>query len=643
MTSRFSEKLDSLPSTIRLCGNKDVSDLASEILCGKDRPAVLVGSGGSAISAEYFRRCRETFSFIRSTVETPMQFVSEMSGLQDSDVWFFTAGAENADVMAAVQSAYRRGASRVNMITRSSQGRAARYLQELGGNVFNVPVSEEKDGFLATHSLLATITILLLTFDSITEVPFGDDLLERFIIAINAELDIRARNKHRETFSTLGSNETLLVLAEPQLSPISTLIDTSVWEAAICNVQSSDFRNFAHGRHTWLHHRQSQTFVLALTGQDLPSVHSSILSLIPSNVRRTAVDFGNCGRFENAVGIVRGLALIEAMGSAVQIDPGRPGVGTFGRDIYDNEALLSASSPMVSAVRHKYASLLKQDAPGSSLSKLPDIQSKHLASLKAIKIGGIVLDYDGTIVSTNGRRKPPEKAIIDQLVRLYDLGVVVAIATGRGGSAGDQLRQVFNKDAYRDIVMGYYNGAYIQTLDVDIKVQRPTPNADIDDAIAWLDANTRFFRNYERPKRGLQVTVQKANLHSTKNFFEAVSVIPLLTSNRLQLNASAHSYDLIVAGTSKLDVVSAVDAKTEDGTAVLCLGDSGSIIGNDHDLLSHPGGISVDAVCCDLEGSWSIYGYEKFGPDALLAILSSLRPTNGGGVQFASDALTLDS
>jgi hydroxymethylpyrimidine pyrophosphatase-like HAD family hydrolase len=642
MTARFSAKLDSLPSTVGLCGDQNVSDLASAILCGGDRPTVLIGSGGSAISANFFSLCRSTFSFSRSAIETPMQFVSGMSGLQGNDVWLFTAGAENADVMAAVQSAYRRGAAKIYMITRNSDGRAVRYLKELGGDIFSVPVSEEKDGFLATHSLMATVATLLLAFDSITEVPSGGKIIDRFVAEISSELEADVRNQYLEAFSSLRNDDTLLVLSEPQLSSISTLIDTSVWEAAICNVQSTDFRNFAHGRHTWLQHRPNRTFVLALTGQDLPSIHESILSLIPAGVRRTQVNFGNCGRFENAVGLVRGLIMIEAMGSAVKIDPGRPGVGIFGRNIYEDEALLSASRSIVSAVRHKYAFFQKQDTVGNSLALLSEFHRKRLTSLETQVFGGIVLDYDGTIVSTDDRRKPPVESIRSQLIRLHDLGVKVAIATGRGGSAGDQLRQVFDLGAHQEILMGYYNGAYLQTLDVDIKVDRPNPNEDIDAAIAWLDDNPQFFKRYESPKRGLQVTIQKADLVSPKLFFEAVSAIPLVTSNCLQLNGSAHSFDIVVSGTSKLDVVKAVGLKIKPGSAVLCLGDSGSIIGNDHDLLSHPCGISVDAVCGGPDGSWSVYGYEKSGPDALLAILSSLIPVTGGGVQFSAEALPLD-
>ena len=79
-------------------------------------------------------------------------------------------------------------------------------------------------------------------------------------------------------------------------------------------------------------------------------MHSSVLSLLPSNIRKSVFDFGNCGRFENAVGIIRGLTLIEAMGQAVQVDPGKPEVGSFGREIYYDDALCKSVRQKQSAV-----------------------------------------------------------------------------------------------------------------------------------------------------------------------------------------------------------------------------------------------------------------------------------------------------
>src|SRR3546814_4566864 len=75
------------------------------------------------------------------------------------------------------------------------------------------------------------------------------------------------------------------------------------------------------------------------------------------------MDFGNCGRFQNAVGIMRGLVWIEAMGRAVGIDPGKPGIGEFGRSLYGEASLEQLSGKLGPAVRQKRRARLERDDP----------------------------------------------------------------------------------------------------------------------------------------------------------------------------------------------------------------------------------------------------------------------------------------
>lgn len=639
---RFSAKLDELPSTVEMCLRSDLVGLAAEIQGGQDRPAVAVGSGGSIISAEYFRRCRETCGFARTAVETCMQFAADMSGLSGTDVWLFTAGADNADIRAAVQSAYQRGAARVFMLTRNSDGRAAMQLTELGGLVFEVPVADRKDGFLATHSLVATVTTLLLAFDALTDVPFGAALAGEFKNVVEIELSDAAREKRRATFSSLKSSDTLIVLSDTQLAPVSSLIDTSVWEASICNIQSADFRNFAHGRHTWLHHRPDTTFVVALTGRDWYSVHSAVLSRVPSEVRKSTFDFGNCGRFENAVGIITGLALIEAMGKAVQIDPGKPGVGSFGRDLYDDYALETSVKDLHPAVRHKCTAVLKQDASAPVMADLPAVLSDRLKALENAMIGAIVLDYDGTVVNTEDRYEPPRRDIIEEVFRLQTLGVTIALATGRGGSVGEDLRKIFDQEAQKDILIGYYNGAYLQPLNIDIDVHRPDADKDIGRAIDWMRCNRHLFHHFDAPKQGVQIAIQKGDLVSAGQFELEIGEFLQSVDGRLRLDRSAHSFDLVVARASKLNVVHAVQDRVSEDAVILRIGDSGTVTGNDHELISSLSGISVDAVCSNAKGSWNLFGHRHTGPDALKRILASLTPAGAGYVRFSPCAMRLD-
>lgn len=324
------------------------------------------------------------------------------------------------------------------------------------------------------------------------------------------------------------------------------------------------------------------------------------------------------------------------------MDPGKPGIGQFGREIYDDETLYLASTSLTSAVRHKYSAVQKQDTWGTTLPDISIAHSDRMEFLTSASIGAIVFDYDGTVVSTEDRFELPWREIVDQLLRLHKLGVVIAVASGRGGSVGEDLRKIFDPKSQKDILIGYYNGAYLQPLDVDIDVHRPAADPDIDKAIDWMEKSSHLFSQFERPKQGVQIAIQKKDLVSPNQFEAAISEFLPDLENRLRLDRSAHSYDLVVSRASKLNVVDEVRLRISKNAVVLCLGDSGTILGNDHGLISSSSGISVDAVCCGRDGSWTVFGYEHSGPGALLKVLASLIPSDIGCVKFEADGLRLD-
>ena len=130
-------------------------------------------------------------------------------------------------------------------------------------------------------------------------------------------------------FESLTCGDTLVILHDPALESLALLIETSAWEAALCPVQRADIRNFAHGRHTWIQRQGSRTILLALTGTESSAAWSRIADLLPADQRKVHMNFGDCGRFRNAVAIVEGLVIVAAMGHALQIDPAKPGVGPF--------------------------------------------------------------------------------------------------------------------------------------------------------------------------------------------------------------------------------------------------------------------------------------------------------------------------
>lgn len=629
--SRFASKIDGLPGTLDLLRAWDPQPMTAAVAAGRGRNAVAVGSGGSAVVATFFARCRETLFGQTTAVCTPLTLSVTNLDLSNTDVWLFSASGDNGDIRAAVAAARTRRAAGVHLVTRDGSGRAALMVSDLEqGRVHTFPVADRKDGFLATHSLAGSLGALLLGCDAASSNPVGGRLLERLIERVQTG---GLKSEGPDPASVLASmrrGDTLVLLADPQLATVSTLIDTSAWEASLCPVQTTDMRNFAHGRHSWLHHCASDTVVLALTGLETRQLWQDIAGRLPQGVRNVAVDHGDCGRFRNAVGAITGLAFIEAIGCGVGIDPGKPGIAGFGRELYNDEGLPELVAAIGCGVVQKRSAVFEWDDPDRTEDCLRRVEGERLALLDRAAIGAIVLDYDGTVVASDRREEPPDQSILDELVRLDGCGVRIAVATGRGGSVAEMLRSVLPEAMHARVMVGYYNGGHIQGLDVDITENPPADDGDVASVVAWIRGGSHLADYGGLRDSGVQASVRLAALVDADGFIADLGRQEEMTSGRLRAVRSGHSVDVVPAATSKLAVVERIRDKMAAGLIVLTFGDSGEAGGNDHELLRGPNGISVGRVCGSSDGVWALLGTSFRGPAALLRILAAIRSDEDG-------------
>ena len=257
----FAEKLGGLATTIELALSGPVERLAAALEAGAGRTIVAVGSGGSAVAAEYLARCRTTLGLGATIVRTPMELVVGDAVLAD-ETWLLSAGADNPDIAAALRTAIDVGPGPIRMVTTRANGAVAIEVeQHPRGSTFVLPVADPKDGFLATHSLVATTAALLAAAALCVDQPASE--IGRFAADCRAALE-----EDGLTAPAFRSGDTILLLHDPQVRAVATLIETSLWETGIAPVQKVDFRNFAHGRHVWAARHPDTMLMLASTRDD---------------------------------------------------------------------------------------------------------------------------------------------------------------------------------------------------------------------------------------------------------------------------------------------------------------------------------------------------------------------------------------
>lgn len=623
----FADKLATLASTVRMGAAGPVEAVASALREGAARPAIAVGSGGSAIMAEYFARCRSTLGLGLTLVQTPMEFVLAQDNWADFDVWLFSAGADNPDVAGALTTAVGSDAAKVRLLTVNAQGSTAiaagRYQR---AQVLVAPVAERRDGFLSTHSLVGMVTCMLAASDLLARQPPLVEAIDRF--AREVERIVTATDPAVPGFQP---GDTVVVLHDPQCHTLATLIETSLWETGIAPIQRADFRNFAHGRHVWAARHPDSMCVLAVTTAVSRGIWERIKNALPQAIRTAELDLGQAGRFRTAVSVVEGLMTIHFLGQATGIDPGKPGRGDFAEAIYGDASLAELARKLEPAVRHKLEAVQLHDDPSCPATAADVARDDWLGAVSGARIGAIVLDYDGTVVATAARLDPPAPGLVEELTRLVDSGIAIAFATGRGGSAGDALRDALPERLHPLVTVGYYNGGHIRPLNVDIDGDPPAANPDLAALADWIE-DQALLRPGVSLKRGrAQITINHADVLAPAEFCTALASFPAVSAGRIKSLRSHHSFDLLPAETSKTSVTKQLRSMISEDAQVLAIGDSGEPGGNDNELLAVPPSVSVDGVCGHLGGSWSFFGRSPSGPAALLRILRALRVENGHG------------
>lgn len=643
-TPKFTTKLNGLPDTLARMRAFELDGLRNALERAASKRIVSVGAGGSHVSAAYLATCRRTLGHAATAVQTPMDVVVDDGDLQDAEVWLFSASANNADAAAVARAALDRGCAGLVLCTCNPDGMVAHWVGAHGGEVHIFPVADKKDGYLATHSMIATVASLLLAADALGGIRFECviDALDR---SLTRSLSAEVRADRRRMVADITVDSTLVAIVDPRLMPLRLLIETSIWEAAICPVQVTDMRNFGHGRHAWLHHHGDRTWVFAATGDLSRDSWEVIRSVLPSQVSLIVADHDDCGRLKTACALIDGLGWIEAMGASVGIDPGKPGTGAFAHAMYEDESLDQLALQLSPPVRQKLAAAVQIGIRSPDLSRTALAWRHHVDGLCDTAIGGLVMDYDGTVVTTKERFEPAGAAIVAELVRLHHQGIVIAFASGRGKSLGRDLRRVLPRTMAAETMVGYYNGGHIRMASVDIEApgERPEPDPSIAEVVRWIEAQPNILRPGTLDAKEIQVTVRISGLFRPEFFFRKLSACPAVAEGRATVVTSAHSFDVIPSTSSKLRVVDVVTERVETGRAVLSIGDSGVLMGNDHSLLSRPHGISVGTVCGDPAGCWTLFGTLTTGPEALLKILRAMVPSENGEIRLDRAALGLDA
>jgi HAD superfamily hydrolase (TIGR01484 family) len=627
--THYQDELDQLATTYENAFSCDVSALKNAIAGASESSIIAVGSGGSFTVASLLCALHEAYTGRVSRPATPLEIICNPTLAASSPVFLISAEGKNPDITEALQRARRHSARAIHVLTNRTDSplmTCVAALTEVNAHVFAL---DNKDGYLATNSLLLDAILLARAYGELdeSECPAPVSIRDLRVAGVAIEDWITGAADFIDKAAARGA---MVVTYSPQLQPIAADLESKLAEAALLHCQLADLRSFAHGRHLWLAQRAEDIVVIALTEPSLSQLWESMQALFPAKVPTLAMALEGSTPWDLIAGLVAQMYLINAIGNRLGKDPGHQMVPQFGRDLYYIDLPSVIPRPQDSArpqERSKYEVLGARWPSPQNRGDMTRARNAFVAALEAQTFRAIVFDYDGTLCHSQRKNAPPPERIVKHLQRLIEANVIVGIASGRGGSIQECLASQFPSTMLPRIQLGLYNGGWI-----DDASRAPAPPKETSEFLSHV---IRIVRKLEalgvpiqdiRPTHPFQVSVRfREGLPTEQMWFVIADSLRQAGLDIFRMHRSKHSVDILAPRVGKAQLIAHIIQTFKiDPYDIVTMGDQGAWPGNDADLLEHRYSLSVDMPSRRIDRGWKLAPEHKRDVDATLWYLDRL-------------------
>ncbi|MBB4302861.1 HAD superfamily hydrolase (TIGR01484 family) [Rhodobium orientis] len=623
MTTPYEAELEQLNETVRKAIAAPIDDLKQGIAATSQSSVIGVGSGGSYTVASLLCSLHEAYTGRISRPITPLELICNPTLASGSPLFFFSAEGKNPDIIEALQRARQHSSRAVHVLTNRETSPLMGRVDALNDVTSHVFSLVEKDGYLATNSLAYSATLVARAFkelDGQGELDLTDLSSIRFGQLSLQEWVDRSRRFMAEAQSRRG----LIIIYSPLLRPIAEDLESRFSESALFFVQLADFRSFAHGRHLWLTERPEDTAILILSEPNVEGLWEDMKTRVPSQVVVFEMSVGGASPSHLISGLIGGMYLVSEAANALCKNIAKPMISDLGRHLYYADLQDLIPPPAEEAIRgedSKYEVLGAHWPSAKSSGKIRRARIEAENSLQKQRFKAIVFDYDGTICSSSARDKPPSESVCRHIEKLAAAGIVIGIASGRGGSIAESFEKRFDKSIWPQIRLGLYNGGWIGTMGTSI-----LPHSVSSDFLIHAKRIVTNLKSCGVPIQNIrenppyQLSVRFSNGVSTEDmwfvFADALKHAGLETAT---ISRSKHSIDILSEGVSKSHLIANIIQECRiDPYEIVTMGDLGAWPGNDAALLQHRYSLSVDSPSRRLDRGWKLAPKLKRDVDATI-------------------------
>lgn len=631
----YETELDRLNTTYTEALNADVGQLKKAIAGASNLSIIGVGSGGSFTVASLLCNLHEAYTGRVSRPSTPLEIICNPTLSSASPVFLISAEGKNPDIVEALLRARSHSARSVHVLTNRQNSPLTQSIQKLTDISTHVFELTQKDGYLATNSLLMDAVLVARAYG---ELDGQNDQFPLNIcdLSLNGQPILEWLNTTENFVKEVATRGNLIVTYSPLLTPIAADLESKLSEAALLHCQLADMRSFAHGRHLWLSERPSDCAILSLVEPSLEGLWSHMRTMLPSTVPSLTMSTGGGAPWDLIAGLVAQMHLVSRIARELGKDPGRPVVQQFGRDLYYADLHNFIPKPLESddrGERSKYEVLGARWPSKLRHGSMRRNLNAYKSELERQEFRAVVFDYDGTLCTSQRKDAPPPESILSQMVRLAEAGVIVGIASGRGGSIQEHLKNKLPPSVWPQFMLGLYNGGWITNID------GPEPSGkDTSEFLSHVTRIVRGLKNFGVPIETIRTTQP---YQVSVRFLEGIAtdqmwfvVADALRHAGLDLSRmvrSKHSVDVLAAGVGKSRLIAHIIQNNRiEPYQILTMGDQGAWPGNDSALLEHKFSLSVDLPSRRIDRGWKLSPPHKSDVDATLWYLERIQLLSEG-------------
>jgi fructoselysine-6-P-deglycase FrlB-like protein len=610
-------ELDELHTTFQWSRNIDVSALRERLSVGGPEPLIVIGSGGSLSSACFASTLHQDKGLGLSYFDTPLLAQQMLASSRRAKILIVSARGRNPDVLGFARAAMTSETHSLTSLCCMKASPLSKLVSSYGrGAAYEFDSPSGKDGYLATNSLVALNTILARAYSAESELPNTWEEIS------NWSFLEEALNKPYADGPAAIRQQQLLLLFGPDTRSAAVDFESKFNESGLASVQVTDYRNFAHGRHLWLH-RHPETPVLMFVSPRDKDLAEKTRSKLPKS----------CSVFILETKLARAGASMEMQAAVFQLvayfakdrgwDPGKPIVPQFGRKLYHLNAYTKIS------LTTKSAAIARKQGSRRAVG-LDEIDPKECAllydcvknSLENAKFTDCVLDYDGTLCDHGIRFGGLSPNVAEVLITLLTKGIKLGVATGRGRSVRSALAEALPKKLWRNVTVAYYNGGLVLPLSDASSLDHKKP-ADKNLVRASVVLRRSLLPTVRMTERPYQITLESGDALASEALWRFASeALAEDRKCRVRVVMSSRSVDVLPESASKLNILAAMGVSRPSRTA-LCIGDQPAWPGNDFELLRQPFSLSVDDVSPLPGTAWNMASPGLRGTAALLEYLGS--------------------